>query len=657
MPGILGLTAAPEFPANALSASLERMASPLRYNSAQSLQSRVQQGLAAGAVDLGTGFGFQKSGIAERDGVTVVIDGEVFPNAGEVPAELHQGAATIQRAEYCLHCYLAAGPQFIDQLNGVFAVAVLDSRDRSLHIGTDRFGHRLLFYWAENERCAFASSLRSLLLLNESVGRRYDERALAELIVFERILGDRTLFPDIKRLPAGCRATWRGRDWEVTRYFSPTHSQPPAGLQSWQDGAAELQRRLRRSLEKRLADGAKAGLFLSGGLDSRLVLGCADRQVISATFSHPQRMPREAAIASRLAKAAGSPLLLLERDIDYYARIAPRAAEINEGMATYVGSHSPGVHRQLAEAGIRVLLTGDRSDVAFKDYFAGSIDTGGLEPWTGSRLQVRRAARKLMSSGIIRKAEHQDLMMLSFSPSMKSVAAGVWEQTLEWLETLFRPGVPLEDTLSEMAVSDWQGFTALGMMRGTATEFCERTPFFDNDVWELSLQLPVSWRADARIVRKAISIASPRLARIPDVSNGIPPAVSPGLSRIWSRTRDFARRTGSKWGRPSQSARRSSSADIFKWSGFHDRDLALKHCEAYRRRVIRAVESLPGQFFDTAMIRTLLDDDLAADNPQLSKLFEILITFSEFALKWGTAARREHDLEPSPLNGPVEPVS
>ena len=117
------------------------------------------------------------------------MDGEVFPDASDVPHELVGNSPTIQRADYCLHLYLQHGPSFVRALNGTFAIAIIDSRDRSIHLYTDRFGHHLLFLWMKGHECAFASSVRSLLAFRADIGREYDRRGVAELIAFERVLG------------------------------------------------------------------------------------------------------------------------------------------------------------------------------------------------------------------------------------------------------------------------------------------------------------------------------------------------------------------------------------------------------------------------------------------------------------------------------------
>lgn len=644
MPGILGIIRNEPWGREA-DPILNKMAEPIRYTSKQGICKYVTEHYAAAVVDYGKDYEFLKPAMAQRDKVLVLMDGEVYPDTADVPHELCDQSPTIQRADYCLYQYLKYGEGFISGLNGTFGLAILDGRDGTIRLAADRFGHNLMFYWEKDRTCAFASSLRSLLLYRDDIGREYDLQALAELTVFERVLENRTLFSDIKRLPAGSMVTWTGQEWKLNSYFIARPQKIPPGLTSWKEASAELVDSLKRSINKRLADQAKVGLFLSGGLDSRLVLGCCPPSITALTFSHPGSVSREAAIAAIVAKRANVPLVLLEREANYYARIASLSVEVNEGLSSFAGCHSLGIHKKIVDEGIRVVLTGDRSDVLFKDYFAGIIDTVDLCPWTGSLVQRRRAARKVMSSPIVRRAVHQDLMMLALSDPMKMEWAKVSERVLQDLQEMFSGDFSLESTLGVMALSDWQGFTGMSFVRGLATEFMERSPLFDNDVWSLSLCLPPAWRAGARIIRRAIRLASYPLALIPDVTTGVPPVLSPPLDRYYLVWRQNIRDLGRKCSRFSKAIatlrQPPAGAAIFKWDSSHDRDAALKLCPAYRNLVMDSIDHLPSRYFDQEIIRELLDTDLKSDLPQYSKLFEIIITFANFDKRWGKDAPRK----------------
>ena len=110
MPGILGFNRTPRLDDAQVEPALRRMAEPLCYNTSQSVEVFPGPRFACAVVNHGGGFEFQRPASAQRDGVRVVVDGEFFPDAGEVPAELAGAAPTIQRAEYCLHLYLQHEP-------------------------------------------------------------------------------------------------------------------------------------------------------------------------------------------------------------------------------------------------------------------------------------------------------------------------------------------------------------------------------------------------------------------------------------------------------------------------------------------------------------------------------------------------------------------
>lgn len=643
MPGILGIVSR-GFRQEDLTSTLNRMAAPLRWVDSQELQVFSTDRCAGAAIGHGIRLEHAKSAMASRDGVHLWMDGEVFPEVGEVPAERRDRSPNIQRAEYCLDLYLRAGPRFVRTLNGTFAIAVFDTRDKRLHLYTDRFGACLLFVWKGPDECAFASSVRSLLRYRHDIGREYDRRAVAELTVFERVLGDRTLFTDIVRLTAGTHASLDGGTWSTSCYAPMLPRETPGDLRDWKSASRELLDRFRRSVAKRTSDGSKAAVMLSGGIDSRLVLAVSPPGSIAATLSDRGRADApETHIATRAARITGTQHLLLERDSDYYARIAEEATEINEGLCTFVGCHSVGKHDEMAAAGIEVVLTGDRFDAAFKGYFSGDLVPPGLYPSPPASLQARRIARFLSEGPLVRRGERQDLMMLALTDEMKDVAVLAKECMIRYLHEQLSSHVPSVEVVKSLALRDWQAFTTMGFVRGLRTRFLERSPLFDNALADLSLSLPSSWCLRGRLVRHALQLAHPRLGRLRDINTGLPA----GLCPPWDQWLDVVPRTAKalarRLARTSKfvaSFRRSvPGRSIFTTKSWHDRNASLRSCAAYRRLVETVVEGLDPQFFDVATVRALLADDMNAPAPRLNHLFEILITFSLFDRKWGPRSR------------------
>ncbi|MEJ2648171.1 MAG: asparagine synthase-related protein [Sedimentisphaerales bacterium] len=654
MPGILGIISSEPFKPD-VSGTLDRMAGPLQYKSDQTVEYFHGDWFACAAIDYGPRFAFLKSASAQRDGILLLMEGEVFPDAAEVPHELAGESPTIQRAEYCLYQYLKDGPKFIRKLNGVFSIAIIDQRNHSVHLYTDRFGHRLMFITEKIDRFAFATSVRSLLRWRKDIGLKYDKQSIAEFVLFERVLGNRTLFPDIKRLLPATHATWNDNKWHIESYYEIHKQKVPENCNSWKDAANMLLNCLKHSLAKRTSDKSTKGLLLSGGLDSRLVLLACPKTVITASFSTSNGdSSLESLIASKVAKLFGVKHFWLPRDIDYYAQIAEDAAQINEGLSSaFIGYHTIGVHDVMMQAGLQVILTGILFDVAFKDFYSDIQISSEKYPSGPTELTARRIARVLSESSVIRRAEHQDLMMLALNNEMKKVAVLTKEQTISDIyESCFREIPLVYGELQELirplgllAGPFWQTYTTLGMNRGLTSLFVERSPFFDNEMLNLALSLPISWALRGRIVRRAIKLASSKMAALRDVNTRLPAGLCPPWDRLATGSREYLLKIGRRLSEHSKQVAklkqpRPGTSVFSSLSWLFSHDASLKYVQSYRALVNDAVNNASEEFFDVANLKKLLDDDLTCDAPRMSKLWYMLVSFHNFDKFWGPSAAR-----------------
>ena len=106
-------------------------------------------------------------------------------------------------------------------------------------------------------------------------------------------------------------------------------------------------------------------------------------------------------------------------------------------------------------------MTGDRFDVGFKDYFDATIRRSRLYPNGPTEFRARRASRALLDSQIIRRGDHQDLMMLGLRDELKDVAAVSRERITRELMRHFEPGMSTADVINAFGVTDWQGCTSM----------------------------------------------------------------------------------------------------------------------------------------------------------------------------------------------------
>ena len=208
----------------------------------------------------------------EDDSVWVVFNGEIY-NYHDLRQRL-EGAGhrfrTNSDTEAIVHLYEDEGPKFLEHLNGMFSLAVWDSNRRQLLLARDRLGQKPLVYRLERGRLLFASELKSLLEVAD-VPRSIDPQAVDEYLTYQYVPHPRTIFRGISKLPPAHYAVYRDGELKIDSYWRPdfnVQENRPA-----EDYAEELREKLTSSVKLRLQSEVPLGAFLSGGVDSTIIVG------------------------------------------------------------------------------------------------------------------------------------------------------------------------------------------------------------------------------------------------------------------------------------------------------------------------------------------------------------------------------------------------
>jgi asparagine synthase (glutamine-hydrolysing) len=214
-----------------------------------------------------------KQPLSNEDGsVWVVFNGEIY-NFRDLRRRLEQAGhrfRTHSDTEVLVHLYEDEGPELLALLNGMFALAIWDARRQQLLLARDRLGKKPLVYRHEPGRLLFASELKALLQVPD-VPREVDPVALDEYLTYQYVPHPRTIFRGIAKLPPGHLALWREDRLEVRPYWQPdfnAEDDRPAA-----DYARQLRELLTSSVEMRLQSEVPLGAFLSGGIDSTVIVG------------------------------------------------------------------------------------------------------------------------------------------------------------------------------------------------------------------------------------------------------------------------------------------------------------------------------------------------------------------------------------------------
>jgi asparagine synthase (glutamine-hydrolysing) len=204
--------------------------------------------------------------------VWIVYNGEVF-NYPDLRVELEQKGHrfyTKTDTEILVHLYEDMGPELLSKLNGQFAFALWDSREKMLMLARDRMGIRPLFYRLSNGRLLFGSEIKTIFS-DPSVHRELDIQTLSDIFTCWSPLGDATAFKGIRQLLPGHFALYRNGRLETRSYWKIAFSGDGYGERPFEANREELSALLHDATKIRLRADVPVGAYLSGGLDSTYV--------------------------------------------------------------------------------------------------------------------------------------------------------------------------------------------------------------------------------------------------------------------------------------------------------------------------------------------------------------------------------------------------
>ncbi len=209
----------------------------------------------------------------EDDSVAVVFNGEIY-NYRELRDRLETRGhvfKTSSDTEVIVHLWEEVGPEFADQLNGMFAIALLDRRQRRLVLARDHVGIKPLYYARVDKGLVFGSEVK-VVLESGWVPRRLDMDALGQFLSWEYVPGAATLLRDVRRLEPACLLELdlqTGRH-SIRQFWSPLRAVAGGApvRQSAREWETEVDGAITDSVRKQLVSDVPLGAFLSGGVDS-----------------------------------------------------------------------------------------------------------------------------------------------------------------------------------------------------------------------------------------------------------------------------------------------------------------------------------------------------------------------------------------------------
>ncbi len=432
----------------------------------------------------------------------LAYNGEIY-NFNELRAELQAlGYAFNSRSdtEVLLNGFSAWGEKVLDKLNGMFAFAVWDARERSIFLARDRYGIKPLYITRFAGTVLFGSEIKAFLA-HPQFHCQLDEAALVEYLSFQNFFTNRTLFKDVVCLPPGhflrVNANTAEHPLPEPQPFWDYHFREPEKPHTREEYLEELDRLFVQSVNRQLVSDVELGSYLSGGMDSGSITAIA--------ASHASDALKTFTVGFDLHSASGLELAFDEREraehmsylfrTEHYEMVL-KAGDMERCMSKLVwhmdeprvGQSYPNYYAaHLAGKFCSVVLSGAGGDELFGGYpwrYYRAVVNGSFDSYVDKyydywqRLVPAEKAEALFNpiSSTFRNVNPRDIFASVFrSPGDRmETPEGYVNHSLYFEAKTFLHGVFMVDDKLSMAHS-----------------LESRVPFMDNDLVDFAQQVPV----------------------------------------------------------------------------------------------------------------------------------------------------------------------
>jgi asparagine synthase (glutamine-hydrolysing) len=319
-------------------------------------------------IDLGGG----QQPMSNMDGsLWIVFNGEIY-NFHELRDRMLQNGRqfrTVSDTETILHLYDEFGTDCLKYLRGMFAFAIWDARKKQLFVARDRLGQKPLYYVQRDSELLFASEIKALLAAEPGLAE-LNVAALDEYLTLRLISPPQSMFRQIRKLPPAHFMTFdQSHGLRIERYWDLPYEPKWSGSED--QLLDELEDRLVECIRLHLVSDVPVGAFMSGGLDSTLIVALLMKHRLADEFQTfsvglPYGQYDEAPAARLVAERYGTrhheeqinPSLL-----NTFPRLVRQLDEPSDPLSVCLD-----LIAQMARKKVKVVLGGDGGDELFGGY-------------------------------------------------------------------------------------------------------------------------------------------------------------------------------------------------------------------------------------------------------------------------------------------------
>lgn len=309
----------------------------------------------------------------EDETIWITFNGEIY-NFREIRKELEGKGHKFRShsdTEVIVHLYEELGTKCLERLNGMFAFALWDAKQKSLFLARDRTGKKPLHYCVHRGHFLFASEIKALLQ-HPLVSREIDFKSLNKYLAYEYVPAPNSIFKAIKKLEPGYCLLFRGGAAVTSQYWDIPMEDYPISDRTEAQYIDELKELLERAVTARLeAADVPVGLFVSGGLDSGVVAAIARKaketlECFSIGFEEASF--DESRYAQQVARSLGIKHHLKVFRAQEMLHMVERLPEILDEPLADPSILPLYLLSQFAAEHMKVVLSGDGGDELFAGY-------------------------------------------------------------------------------------------------------------------------------------------------------------------------------------------------------------------------------------------------------------------------------------------------
>ena len=479
------------------------------------------------------GLGFRRLSIIDLSGghqpmanedetVWIAYNGEIFNHAehrAPLEARGHR-FRTRSDTEAIVHLYEEHGSTCPRELRGMFGFAIWDEKRKALLLARDRSGIKPMFYaTTPGGDLIFGSEIKAILA-SGMITPEVDDAAVAEYFALGTVSGSRTLIRGVKKLEPGHTLTWKDGRVAIERYWSPPAYEPGrVVVRDLAEAADEFWRRFVDAVDITLMSDVPLGVFLSGGLDSSLIVAAMRERGVSAlrTFSvgFAEAEASELPFARIVAKTFETEHHEVSCTADDFFNALPRLTRHRDHPLTFSASIPLFFVSELAVSSVKVVLTGEGSDELFAGYgryprallnlrAGGALDAvlpnvarGSLAKAIG-RLGDDYIGSRLKRSFLARASSFEESYLEPFADFdaahraliLNGRSAGAYSELGPLIDRDLLAVNPLEAMLRFDQVTYMEELLAKQDQMSMAASIESRVPFLDHHLIEWAAQLP-----------------------------------------------------------------------------------------------------------------------------------------------------------------------